>query len=155
LSRGNGIKLKHLPFKGTGESAPAIMGGHVDIAIGAPTSFLPLVQAGRLRALALFSGARSKALPEVATFSELKVKGDFMENWVGCFAAAGTPKTAVDLLVGAADKVVKSREFAERIEKTGGVVRPVSAKEFQSIIENNKQTATEIAREIGIYRKMD
>lgn len=152
LSRSNGIKIKHVPFKGTGEVAPAIAGGHVDIALGAPASFLPLVKAGKLRALALSGRSRLKALPDVATFSELKVKGSFLENWVGCFVAAGTPKAAVDTLVDAADKISKSKEFMERIEKTGGVLQPISAREFLEQIEQDKKTATEVAKEIGMYK---
>lgn len=154
LSRSNDIKIKHVPFKGTGEVAPAITGGHVDIALGAPTSFLPLVQAGRLRALTLTGRSRLKALPDVATFTELRVKGSYIDNWVGCFVAAGTPKAAVETLVKAAEKVVNSREFGERIEKTGGVLQVMSAGEFQSQIEGDKRIATEIAKEVGIYQKV-
>jgi tripartite-type tricarboxylate transporter receptor subunit TctC len=155
LSRSNGIKIKHVPFKGTGEVAPAIAGGHVDIALGAPASFLPLVQGGKLRALALTGRSRLKAMPDVATFGELKVKGSFLDNWVGCFVAAGTPKQAADKLIDAADKISKSKEFIERIEKTGGVIQPISAKEFHSQIEQDKKTATEVAKEVGIFKKME
>ena len=155
LSRSNDVKIKHVPFKGTGEVAPAIAGGHVDIALGAPASFLPLVKAGKLRALALTGRSRLKAMPDVATFGELKVKGAFLENWVGCFVAAGTPKPAADKLIEAADKISKSKEFIERIEKTGGVIQPISAKEFHSQIEQDKKTATEVAKEVGIFKKME
>ena len=155
LSRSNDVKMKHVPFKGTGEVAPAILGGHVEIAFGAPTSFLPLIQAGRLKALTLTGRSRLKALPDVATFTELKVKGSYIDNWVGCFAAAGTPKPAVDLLAGAAEKVIKTKDFGERVEKGGGVVHPLSAREFQSQIEADKRVATEVAKEVGIgvYQK--
>jgi len=155
LSRSNDVKLKHVPFKGTGEVAPAILGGHVDIAFGAPTSFLPLIQAGRLKALTLTGRSRLRALPAVATFTELGVKGSYIDNWVGCFAAAGIPKPAVELLTSAAEKVIKSRAFGERVEKGGGVVHSLSAREFQAQIEADKKVATEVAKEvgIGIYQK--
>ncbi len=155
LSRGNNVKMKHVPFKGTGESAPAILGGHVDIAFGAATTFMPLIQAGRLKTLMLTGRSRLKVLPDVATYTELGVKGSYIENWVGCFVAAGTPKPAVELLVSTAEKVIKSKGFGERIEKGGGVVHPVSAQEFKSQIETDKKVATEVAKEIGIgiYQK--
>lgn len=89
----------------------------MDIAFGAATSFMPLIQAGRLKALMLTGRSRLKVLPDVATFIELGVKGSYIENWVGCFAAAGTPKPAVELLVSTAEKVIKAKEFGERIEK--------------------------------------
>jgi len=134
LSRSNDVKMKHVPFKGTGEVAPAILGGHVEIAFGAPTSFLPLIQAGRLKALTLTGRSRLKALPDTATFTELGVKGSYIDNWVGCFAAAGTPRPAVELLASVAEKVIKSKEVGERVEKGEGVVHPLSAREFQSQI---------------------
>jgi len=152
LSRDNGIKLKHVPFKGTGEVAPAIAGGHVDIALGAPTSFLPLVKAGKLRALAITGRSKLKALPDVSTFGELKVKGALLENWVGCFVAAGAPEAAVRTLVSAAAKAMNSKEVVEKIEKTGGVVQPMSAAEFRTLIGEHMKIATEVAKEIGIYQ---
>jgi tripartite-type tricarboxylate transporter receptor subunit TctC len=155
LSRSNNIKMKHVPFKGTGESAPAILGGHVDICFGAATSFMPLIQAGKLRALMLTGKSRLKVLPDVATFVELGVKGSYIENWVGCFVAGRTPKSVVDLLAGAAEKAIMAKGFSEQIEKGGGVVHPISPGEFKSMIEADKKVATEIAKEIGIgiYKK--
>jgi tripartite-type tricarboxylate transporter receptor subunit TctC len=63
LSRSNGIKLKHVPFMGTGEVVPAITGGHVDIALGAPSSVLPLVQAEKLKVLTLSGSVKLSAHP--------------------------------------------------------------------------------------------
>jgi tripartite-type tricarboxylate transporter receptor subunit TctC len=67
--------------------------------------------------------------------------------------AAGTPKPIIDTLVAAAEKVIKSKQFGARIEKTGGVVQYLPPAEFQSLIERDKNTAVEMARKEGLMAK--
>jgi tripartite-type tricarboxylate transporter receptor subunit TctC len=90
------------------------------------------------------------AFPKASPSSELGVKGDFLDSWAGCFVAAGTPKPIVDILVAAAEKVIKSKEFSARIEKTGGIVQYVPPAEFQSMIERDKNTVVEMAKKEGL-----
>ncbi|HJU62402.1 MAG TPA: hypothetical protein VJ864_10175, partial [Candidatus Binatia bacterium] len=61
-----------------------------------------------------------------------------------------TPKPVIDKLTAAAEKVIKSKDFAARIEKTGGVVQYISPSEFRSMIERDKNTALEIAKKEGL-----
>lgn len=148
-----GIKMKHVPYKGGGEYVPSLLGGHIDFVVGTAIATLPHEQAGKLRTLAFLSDNQMKALPNVPTASEAGIKGDFLDSWSGAFVAAGTPKNIADTLVGAGDKAVKSKSFAERIEKTGGLVQYVSASEFQALIERNRKTATETAKREGLEAK--
>ena len=145
-----GIKIKHVPFKGGGEYVPELLGGHIDFVVGTAIATLPQEQAGKLRTLAFLSDNKMPALPGVSTASQLGIKGDFLDSWAGCFVAAGTAKAAIDTLVSAADKVLKSKPFAERIEKTGGIAQYVSASQFQSMIEKNKNSAMETAKREGL-----
>jgi tripartite-type tricarboxylate transporter receptor subunit TctC len=144
------IKIKHVPFKGGGEYVPSLLGGHIDFVVGTAIATLPQEQAGKLRTLAFLSDNNMKALPGVSTASQLGIKGDFLDSWAGCFVATGTPKAAIDTLVTAADKALKSKSFAERIEKSGGIVQYVSPSQFQSMIEKNKSTAMETAKREGL-----
>lgn len=148
-----GIKIKHVPYKGGGELIPALLGGHVDFAVGTAIPFLPHEKAGRLRTLALLSPNRMKALPKALPVSELGIKGDYLDSWAGCFVAAGTPKPAVEALVAAAEKAIRSKDFGARIEKTGGIVAYIPPAEFQSIIERNKNSALEVAKREGLLAK--
>lgn len=150
LSVVNNIKFKHVPFKGSGEVGPAVMGGHVDFGTGAATTFLHLVKAGQLKMLAISGKVRMKTLPDVQTFIEQGVKGDFIDNWTGFFAPVKTPKPIVDKLISATEKVLKSKEFVDRIEKAGGLIHYNTPSEFKSIIERDKKTATEIAKKVGL-----
>ena len=144
------IKIKHVPFKGGGETIPAVLGGHVDFLIGTAIAFLPHEKAGKLRTLALIGRNKMKALPNTLTTSELGIKGDYLDSWAGCFVAAGTPRPVIDTLVAAAAKVIKSNDFIARIEKTGGVVQYVPPAEFQAMIERDKNTAVDMAKREGL-----
>ena len=150
FAQNTAIKIKHVPFKGGGETIPAVLGGHVDFLIGTAIAFLPHEKAGKLRTLALIGRNKMKALPNTLTTSELGIKGDYLDSWAGCFVAAGTPKPVIDTLVAAAERVIKSNDFIARIEKTGGVVQYVPPAEFQAMIERDKNTAVDMAKREGL-----
>jgi tripartite-type tricarboxylate transporter receptor subunit TctC len=150
LSNVANVKFKHVPFKGSGEVGPAVMGSHVDFGTGAATTFLPLLKGGQVRALAITGKVRMKQLPDAKTFDEQGIKGDFVDNWTGFFVPVGTPQSVIDLLIQASQQVLKNKEFADRIEKAGGMVVPNTAAEFKAIIERDKKTAEEIAKKVGM-----
>jgi len=152
LSQVTGIKIKHVPYKGGGEYIPALLGGHLDFVIGTAIATLPQESAGKLRTLALLGGNKMKELPSVPTTAELGIKGDYLDSWAGAFVTAGTPKPVIDTLTAAAEKVIKSKEFGTRIEKTGGVVQYVAPAEFRTMIERDKNTALDIAKKEGLLQ---
>ena len=154
LSQVTGIKIKHVPYKGGGEYVPALLGGHLDFVIGTAIATLPQESAGKLRTLALLGGNKMKELPSVPTTVELGIKGDYMDSWAGAFVTAGTPKPVIDTLANAAEKVIKTKEFGARIEKTGGVVKYIAPGEFRSMIERDKNTALEIAKKEGLLQAL-
>jgi tripartite-type tricarboxylate transporter receptor subunit TctC len=149
FSQVTGIKIKHVPYKGGGEYIPALLGGHLDFVIGTAIATLPQESAGKLRTLILMGANKMRGLPSVPTTAELGIKGDYLDSWAGAFVTAGTPKPVLDTLTAAAEKVVKSKEFGARIEKTGGAVRYVSPYEFRSMIDRDKNTALEVAKKEG------
>jgi tripartite-type tricarboxylate transporter receptor subunit TctC len=152
LSQVTGIKIKHVPYKGGGEYIPALLGGHLDFVIGTAIATLPQESAGKLRTLTLMGRNKMKELPSVPTTAELGIKGDYLDSWAGAFVSAGTPKPIIDTLTAAAEKVIKSKEFGARIEKTGGVVQYIPPSEFRSMIERDKNTALEIAKKEGLLQ---
>jgi len=152
LSQITGIKIKHVPYKGGGEYIPALLGGHLDFVIGTAIATLPQESAGKLRTLALMGGNKMKGLPTVPTTVELGIKGDYMDSWAGAFVTAGTPKPVIDTLTAAAEKVIKSKEFGARIEKTGGGVKYIAPAEFRTMIDRDKHTAMEIAKKEGLLQ---
>lgn len=142
------VKFKHVPFKGGGEIAPAVMGGHVDFGSGMVMVYIPLAKANKLKILAITGNERMKSIADVPTFQGLGIKGNFIDTWTGFFAPATTPAHILDKLVAATEKVLKSEKYIEKIEKIGVVVRYNTPSEFKSILERDKKTAEELAKKM-------
>lgn len=147
------LKIKHVPFQGGGELATAVMGGHVDFGVGSTPSYVALILAGKLRALAITGHTRLRILPDVPTFEERGVTGDFVDSWAGSFVQAGAPQPIINTLVDAASEVVQSPDFVTKIEKLGAVAQSVSPAEFLAMIRRQQQTAASIAAQVGMASK--
>ena len=135
-----GIKLVHVPYKGTGQALADLVAGQIPVLFGNILSCLPYVRAGRLRALGVSSAKRSVAVPDVPTIAEAGVPGYVTTTWHGWLAPAGTPSPVVQRLSGEIARVVKSPDFIEKISTDGG--EPVGSTPEQF----TKHIAIEIAR---------
>ena len=93
-----GIKMLHVPYRGSGPAVIDVGAGRVDIMFDAVPSLLPLIQAGKLRPLAAASAARNPIVPDVPTFGELGIKGMEMSLWYGLVGPAGLPQPIVQRL---------------------------------------------------------
>lgn len=91
------IDMIHVPYKGAAPATTDLLAGHIQIMFAGMGAALPHIQAGKLRALAVASDARSPALPDAPTIGEF-LKGFAAATWFGLFAPAGTPKEVVTLL---------------------------------------------------------
>jgi tripartite-type tricarboxylate transporter receptor subunit TctC len=91
-----GIQMTHIPYRGAGASIVDLMGGHVDLAFVSLSSVVPLVKAGKLRAIAITSGKRSALMPALPTFIESGLPGFEVTGWFGLVAPTGTPREVVD-----------------------------------------------------------
>jgi tripartite-type tricarboxylate transporter receptor subunit TctC len=111
--------MTHIPYKGVADAYPAVAAGQADWMIGSPISALPLIRAGRLKAIAVTSRTRAKALPELPTVAESGVPGYDVVAWFGMFAPAHTPVNIVNRLAAEAHKAMQSPEVARRMEVEG------------------------------------
>ncbi len=93
-----GIQIVHVPYKGVAQALPEMMSGKVQIAFNTIPAFLPHVQAGRLKALAITASTRSPLLPDVFTMPEAGLAGVQGGSWHAVVAPAGTPREIVDRL---------------------------------------------------------
>jgi len=93
-----GLKIAHIPFKGTAQSLVALMGGDIELLVGQIPSTSAQINAKRVRPLAISGPKRSKVLPAVPTFGESGVKGLELVSWYGIAVPAGTPKDIVQRL---------------------------------------------------------
>jgi tripartite-type tricarboxylate transporter receptor subunit TctC len=110
------LDMVHIPHKGAGPAAAAVVAGEPPIGSLAVTAPIPFVRSGRLRALAISSATRHAQLPDVPTFLELGYPEIQEYTWVGFFAPAGTPPDIVLKLNEALNRVLKLPDIRERLE---------------------------------------
>ena len=114
-----GIDLVHVPYKGLAGALSDLVGGHVDASVAALQSAAPHVHSGKLRMLAVMSGARSSAFPEVPTLAEQGFPGLEVETWYAAFAPAGTPASVIAKWNGALIGVLADPAIRTALEKQG------------------------------------
>lgn len=139
-----GTDLIHIPYKGSGPLATDLLGGQIMMSFDTITPVLPHIKAGKLRALAVTTGKRSGALPDVPTLEEAGLKGFNMGTWFGVLAPAGTPKELVARLNAEMVKVIQSPEFRARMADIGA----------EPIGNTSDQMAQQIASETDKFAKL-
>ena len=114
-----GLDLVHVPFNGAGPAVASTIGGHTPIAFGSPASSIAQVKDGKLRGLAVASGKRLLALPDLPTMAQAGFPDIDVEFWIGIFAPASTPKDIVAALNREVDKAVALPDVRQRLDALG------------------------------------
>src|SRR5258708_7665848 len=127
-----GTAMTHVPYKGASEVVQAVMSGQVDLAFNGLSTSLRPVTDGTLRALAITSRERSPLMPEVPALGET-LAGFEALAWNGLVAPAGTPPEVVDVLVRAAQKIVKDPQIAERFRQMDATAVAGTSAEFPAV----------------------
>ena len=109
-----GVKLSHIPYKGTGEVVPALLAGHVSMALSAIGPSLPHIRSGKLKVLAIASAQRSPVLPDVPTFNEAGLPNFEARSWFALAAPIGTPRVIVERIAADVRRVVDQPEYREK-----------------------------------------
>jgi len=128
------IAMVHVPYKGPSESINAVVSGDVALAIPVATAALPLVKAGRVRALAVTSSQRTPIFPDVPTMAEAGFPGFDFNSWYGLFAPAGTPAPVVQKLSQAVERVLKKPEVMKAMGDQGAMIIGNTPEQFASNI---------------------
>src|SRR5258706_14557152 len=118
-----GIDIVHIPFKGTAPATQAVMANDIQILVDTPSSMMPHVRGGKLRALGMFSAKRLTAFPDVPTIAESGGPALESSTWVLFMAPGGTPKAIVERLAAEAGKAINESEIKERFTQLG--IEPV------------------------------
>ena len=119
LEQQGGIKMVHVPYKGTGPALQDLLGGQVDLTFGTAPPFMPHIQSGKLRVLAVTGKERLPSLPDVPTTAEAGYPGVNATSWFGLFAPAATPKAVIDKLAADTRAVVQSAAFKQKAQEQG------------------------------------
>jgi len=114
-----GLKMTHIPYKGAGNATTAVVSGEVPMLMTSPGASILFIKAGRLRALAVGSGKRVKALPDVPTVAEAALPGYEVDGFYGVLAPAKTPRAIIDKLYTELDRIIKLPEVNKQLEARG------------------------------------
>ena len=119
LEQQGGVKMVHVPYKGTGPALQDLLGGQVDLTFGTAPPFMPHIASGKLRVLAVTGKERLPSLPDVPTTAEAGYPGVNATSWFGLFAPAATPKAVIDKLAADTRAVVQSAAFKQKAQEQG------------------------------------
>src|SRR6185369_10370094 len=114
-----GLDMVHVPYKGTAPALTALISGDIQVLVDVPSSLMPHVRAGKIRALGMFSSKRVPGAPEVPTIAEAGGPPLEGSTWVLFLAPAGTPRDAVTRLSTEIARILATPDMRDRLEKLG------------------------------------
>ena len=135
LKQSAGIDMIHVPYKGGGPAALAILSGEVAFMFGTGPTVVPLANAGRLRLIAIAADKRSPALPQLPTVAET-LPGVEVSAWYGLLAPAGTPKEIISRLHAETVKAIADPKVAMQIRNAGGEPVTSTPEQFAAYIKS-------------------
>ncbi len=115
-----GVKLTHVPYKGSAPALADVLGGQVPFMFDTPITTFPQLKAGKVRAMAFTGKRRAPQIPDVATLEELGYQGFEVSSWQGVITTAGAPREAIERLHQATVKALKMPDVIERLATQGG-----------------------------------
>lgn len=127
------VKLTHIPYRGSGPSVAAAVGGEVQTLFSGPGAAIPQIKAGRLRALAVTTAKRTPQLADVPTLSEQGYKGFAISGWYGLMGPAAMPKQAIAVMNKAVTTVLKG-ETGNMLRTRGYEPVPTTPAEFDKFM---------------------
>ena len=132
-----GIKLRHVPYKGSNPAMMDVLAGNVDLMVSSLPSAISQIKAGKLRTLAVTSARRSTSLPDVPTVAELGYKDFDVSTWYGLFMPAGAPKEVVARANAEVNKLLASPDMKAAINTQGAEVQSMTPEQFSSLLKTD------------------
>ncbi|HXF66365.1 MAG TPA: tripartite tricarboxylate transporter substrate binding protein [Burkholderiales bacterium] len=150
LSSMAGIRMNHVPYKGSGAALPAMLGGQVKIGFGPIVPAIPHVKAGRLRALGVTGTKRSLAAPEIPTIAEQGLKGFGATSWYGVFVPARTPKSVIARLNREFAAALAAPEVRERLTRDGVEPQASTPELLAALVMGERKLWDKVIKQAGI-----
>jgi len=143
------LDIQHIAYKGSTPALTDLIGGQVQIMFDNMPTAWPMVQAGKLRALAITSPKRSPAAPDVPTMEESGFPGFDVSSWFGLAAPAGTPKEIVAKLNASMNKVLAKPEVQKRLDDLGATNGAGSVEQFDQFLKSQTETWGVVVKSAG------
>jgi len=147
-----GAPMQHIPYKGSGPALTDVMGGQLTFMFDSPSTVMPQLRGGKVRALAVTTVKRSAHAPEIPTMDESGMPGYSeagSDLWYGIVGPAGIPRPIVDRLNTEIIRALRSPEMVERLKVQYLDAWPTTPEEFQKIIESDNAKWSKIVRASG------
>jgi tripartite-type tricarboxylate transporter receptor subunit TctC len=144
-----GLDIVHIPYGGAGPAVSAAVAGQVDIGSTSMPPAVPMVKAGRLRAIAVTGAKRVAALPDVATVAEQGFPGFEDYTWVGIFMPAGTPSETVARMNAEIEKLLATADMKERLATLGFEPVGGTPQQFAAYLKKELAKWAQMVKEVG------
>ncbi len=141
-----GIKTRSVTYDGGGQAVIGILGGHVLVSHGAPTTLIPQIKAGKLRALAFSAPRRHPDLPDVPSAVEAGYGFASVGSWKGILAPKGTPRPIIDKLALGFKKMTENKQAIETLRKMGDEFEYMGPDEFEKFLRADYQKFQEVVK---------
>lgn len=146
LEQQAGVKMVHVPYKGTGPALQDLLGGQVDLTFGTAPPYMPHIQSGKLRVLAVTGAERLPSLPDAPTTAEAGYPGVNATSWFALFAPAAVPQPVVDRLAADLKKVVEDPAFRKKAQEQG------ASADYQGPQQLAERVKTDYANWAGVIK---
>lgn len=150
FKRETGVDIIHVPYRGQGPALNDLLGGRLQVMFPSVPDTLSFIQAGKLRALAIMSPTRFKALPDVPTTAELGFPSLVSSFWAGLYTRAGTPRPVLERLNTELVKIINAPAFSGRVDRMGFEARGMTLDQFKAFNADETKRWREIVRAHGI-----
>lgn len=144
-----GVEGTHVPFRGAAQTIPAMLSGDLDFALDNLASYVPVIQEGRMRALAITSAQRWPTMPDIPTMAEAGVPNFVVSSWQGFVFPAGTPRAAIDRLNGALRRIAGEQTLKDRFLRVGAQAVWTTPEEMTARAERERPMWQEAVRVSG------
>ncbi len=145
-----GTDILHVPYKGSSGARNDIISGQIEMMFDSVPSMAPMIQAGRVKALATTGKMRSAILPDIPTLSEAGVPGYEATIWIGVMAPAGTPQSIVTLLNTEINKILARTDVVEAWRKQGATAMSMTPEQFGGYVQSEIDKWARVIKANGI-----
>ena len=147
-----GVKMVHVPYKGSGESQAATLAGHVDLTFFAFSTALRHTKAGKLRAIAVGGARRNPQAPDVPSISEV-LPGYSAASWTAFVAPPNTPAPVAQTLASAISEIVKMPDVPKRLVDAGDEPADMTPAQMAAFLREERQRWGTLIKDLGIEAK--
>jgi tripartite-type tricarboxylate transporter receptor subunit TctC len=144
-----GVSMQHIPYRGSGQMMPELLGGTLPVAFDNIATAVQHVNAGKLRALAVTSATRSIVAPDVPTMAEAGLAGYDISSWQAVFAPAGTPAPIIERLYTEIARILKTPDIQKRLGDLGLNVSEMTPAQLTAVIKSDVPRLGKIVKETG------